>query len=175
MTNEHNCKAHKKEMRATLEHPYHFLDSGLSNVYLLGIKYWTCEQCDRQAAEIPALEELMSVMAKSVVMKPALLKGEEIRFLRKRIGKKASEFAELINKTPEHLSKLENDQVSLPEETDKLIRLTYGMLCGDQQLLVDIAAIAEQWMRSISNRANENITFKKKANAWKPMAKGMAA
>jgi DNA-binding transcriptional regulator YiaG len=176
MTNEHDCKAHKKEMRATFERPYRFLDSGLSNVYLVGIKYWTCENCGRQAAEIPALEGLMSVIAKSVVMKPALLTGEEIRFLRKRIGKKASEFAELINKTPEHLSKLENDQVHLPEETDKLIRLTYGMLCGDRQLLVDIAAKAEQWLRSISNRANENITFKKKAqHAWKPMAKGMTA
>jgi hypothetical protein len=50
------------------------------------------------------------------------------------------------------------------------------MLCGDRQLLVDIAAKAEQWLRSISNRANENITFKKKAqHAWKPMAKGMTA
>jgi DNA-binding transcriptional regulator YiaG len=175
MTNEHNCKAHKKEMRATLENPYHFLDSGLSNVYLVGIRYWLCDECNRQAAEIPALQGLMSAIATSVVMKPALLTGEEIRFLRKRIGKKASEFAELINKSPEHLSKLENDQVNLPEETDKLIRLTYGMLCGDQHLLTEIAAKAEEWLRSISNRANPDITFKKKANVWKPMAKGMAA
>ena len=175
MTTEHNCKAHAEERRATAEEPYRFLDSGLSNVYLVGVRYWICKHCQRQAAEIPALEQLMSVIAKSVVMKPALLNGEEIRFLRKRAGKKAVDFAELINKTPEHLSKLENDQVPLPEETDKLIRLTYGMLSGDQQLLAAIAAKAEQWLRSISNRHDEDITLKKKAGTWKPMAKAAVA
>jgi putative zinc finger/helix-turn-helix YgiT family protein len=175
MTTNHNCKTRASERRASIDQPYRFLDSGLSNVYLAGIKYWVCEECGKQAAEIPALEQLMSVMAKSVVMKAALLNGEEIRFLRKRIGKKAADFAELINKTPEHFSKLENDQLPLPEETDKLIRLTYGMLSGDQKLLSDIAAKAEEWLRSISNRHEEPITFKKKAGVWKPLAKAMAA
>jgi DNA-binding transcriptional regulator YiaG len=36
-----------------------------------------------------------------MVLKPALLTGAEIRFLRKEVGKKAAEFAALINKTPE--------------------------------------------------------------------------
>ena len=60
-----------------MENPYHFLDSGLSNVYLVGVRYWVCDECNRQAAEIPALQGLMSAIAKSVVMKPALLTGEE--------------------------------------------------------------------------------------------------
>ncbi len=175
MTTRHECKQRAEEVRATTEHPYRFLDSGLSNVYLIGIRYWDCKECGKKAAEIPALEQLMSVIAKAVVMKPALLNGEEIRFLRKRLAKRAVEFAELINKTPEHLSKLENDQVPLPEDTDKLIRLTYSMVSGDQKLLGDIAAKAEEWLRSISNRSQENITFKKRAGTWKPMAKGMAA
>ena len=115
------------------------------------------------------------MIAKSVVMKPALLNGEEIRFLRKRLGKKAADFAELINKTPEHFSKLENDQLPLQEETDKLIRLTYGMLNGDPKLLAEIAAKAEQWLRSISNRQDADITFKKKSGSWKPMAKAVSA
>jgi putative zinc finger/helix-turn-helix YgiT family protein len=175
MKTDHKCKIRAKELRATVDHPYKFWDSGLSNVYLVGIKYWVCEECGSQAAEIPALEQLMSVIAKAVVMKPALLRGEEIRFLRKRLGKKAADFAELVNKTPEHFSKLENDQLPLQEDTDKLIRLTYGMLSGDRELLADIAAKAEQWLRSISNRNDEDITFKKKAGSWKSMAKAMTA
>jgi putative zinc finger/helix-turn-helix YgiT family protein len=175
MTTNHNCKKHAIEARATVESPYRFLDSGLSNVYLAGIRHWTCEECGKQSAEIPALEQLMSAMAKAVVMKPALLAGEEIRFLRKRLGKKSADFAELINKTPEHFSKLENDQLPLPEETDKLIRLTYGMMNGDQQLLMEIAAKAEEWLRSIRERKIANITFKKRAGVWKPMARAMAA
>ena len=171
----HNCKACAQEFRATIERPYRFLDSGLSNVYLAGIKYWVCRECNAQAAEIPALEQLMSVMAKAVVMKAANLNGEEIRFLRKRLGKRAVEFAEFINKTPEHLSKLENDQLPLPEDTDKLIRLTYGLMSGDQQLFLEIAAKAEEWLRSIREAPTENITFKKRAGVWKPLSKAMAA
>lgn len=172
---DHKCKTRAHELRSTTDHPYKFWDSGLSNVYLVGVRYWVCEECKKQAAEIPALEQLMSVIAKAVVMKPALLNGEEIRFLRKRLGKKAADFAELINKTPEHFSKLENDQLPLQEDTDKLIRLTYGMLNGDPKLLAEIAAKAEQWLRSISNRHEGDITFKKKAGVWKPMAKAMTA
>jgi putative zinc finger/helix-turn-helix YgiT family protein len=175
MMTDHNCKAHAKELRSSVERPYRFLDSGLSNVYLAGVRYWTCSECGKQAAEIPALQQLMSVMAKAVVMKPALLNGEEIRFLRKRLGKKAIEFAELINKTPEHFSKLENDQLPLPEETDKLIRFTYGLLSGDKQLFVLVSAHAEAWLRSIREKRTENITFKKKAKAWKPLSRAMAA
>jgi len=174
--NEHDCKTRRKEHRATIEKPYQFLDSGLSNVYLAGITYWECEECKRKAAAIPAVEQLLSVIARSVVMQSSLLNGEEIRFLRKRLGKKAADFAGLINKTPEYFSKLENDHESVGEETDKLIRLTYGMLSGDQKLLADIVAKAEDWLRIIRNRQQEeNITFKKKSGVWKPMAKGMVA
>jgi DNA-binding transcriptional regulator YiaG len=173
--NKHECKMHRKERRATLDDPYQFLDSGLSNIYLAGVRYWECGECNRKAAEIPALVQLMSVIARSVVMKPALLNGEEIRFLRKRLGKKSADFAELINKTPEHFSKLENDQLPLTEDTDKLIRLTYGMLSGDQKVFAEIIAKAEEWLRSISNRHEENITFKKKSGGWKPMSKAMSA
>lgn len=174
--NEHDCKIRRSEHRATIDNPYRFLDSGLSNIYLAGIRYWECEECKRKAAEIPAVEQLLSVIARSVVMKASLLNGEEIRFLRKRLGKKSADFASLINKTPEHFSKLENDQLPLMEETDKLIRLTYGMLSGDQKVLAEIVAKAEEWLRSIGNhQLEENITFKKKSGVWKPMAKAMAA
>jgi transcriptional regulator with XRE-family HTH domain len=111
----------------------------------------------------------MSVIAKSVVMKPALLNGEEIRFLRKRIGKRAADFADLINKTPEHFSKLENDQVPLQEDTDKLIRMMYGMLSGDKKLLLEIMSRVEDWLRSIRGREERQIRLKKQAGTWKPL------
>jgi DNA-binding transcriptional regulator YiaG len=171
MKTEHDCKQRAKELRATADQPYRFLDSGLSNVYLAGIKYWTCAECAKHAAEIPALEQLMSVIAKAVVMKPALLSGEEIRFLRKRLARKAVEFAELINKTPEHFSKLENDQLPLPEETDKLIRFTYALLSGDKELFVAFAANAEAWLRSIREKRTKRITLNKKAGVWKPLSR----
>jgi len=102
----HDCAKNLKQYTATNARPYHFLDSGLPNVYLIGMKYWVCSQCGAQSAEIPAPEQLMNVIAELVVMKPGLLSGHEIKFLRKRIGKKAADFAALINKTPEDFSKL---------------------------------------------------------------------
>jgi transcriptional regulator with XRE-family HTH domain len=165
---EHKCKL--RAAIATVEKPYHYVDSGLSNVYLIGVKYWACSQCPRQAAEIPAVEQLLNVIAKTVVMKPALMTGAEIRFLRKRVGKKQADFAALVDLTPEHFSKLENDLLPLPESTDKLIRLTYGMLSGDRQLLLQIMPRAEEWLRSIGGKKQAKIRIRKAANNnWAPV------
>jgi DNA-binding transcriptional regulator YiaG len=147
---EHACKkSDLVERSATPKRPYRFVDSGLSNVYLIGIKYWVCRRCGAMAAEIPAPTQLMDVIAESVVMKRGILAGEEIRFLRKRAGKKAAEFASLVSTTPEHFSKLETGKLALTEPLDKLIRLTYGLLSGDTALMARIANNVEAWLNSI--------------------------
>lgn len=86
---QHDCTRNLKQHIATNAKPYHFLDSGLPNVYLIGVKYWICSECGAQSAEIPAPEQLMNVIGESVVMKPGILTGQEVRFLRKRAGKKS--------------------------------------------------------------------------------------
>jgi DNA-binding transcriptional regulator YiaG len=153
---------------ATSTKPYHFLDSGLPNVYLIGVKYRACKRCGAQGAEIPAPEQLMNVIADSLVMKPGILAGAEIKFLRKRAGKKAADFAHLINKTPEHLSKLETEALPLKEPTDKLIRLTYGMLSGKSALLMKIAARVEEWLNSIDvgKKPPASIRIRKSDDSW---------
>jgi len=147
------CSHRMVEKQATPKAPYHFLDSGLSNVYLVGIKYWECAACGAAAAEIPAPIQLMKVIAESIVMKRGILRGAEIRFLRKRMGKKAIDFAELIGKSAEHLSKLETGKLNITAPLDKLIRLTYGVFCEDRGLLTQIKRDVETWMKSISKSA----------------------
>jgi DNA-binding transcriptional regulator YiaG len=165
---DHDCHKSFKQHRATPAKPYHFLDSGLPNVYLIGVKYWTCTKCGAQAAEIPAPEQLMNVIAESIVMKPGVLTGPEIRFLRKRVGKKAADFASLINKTPEHFSKLETGGLPLQEPTDKLIRLTYSLLARDQGPLILIAPKVEEWLKSIDpgKKPPGRIRIKKSGKKW---------
>ena len=160
---EHTCKKSDFiEKVATPNKPYPYLDSGLSNVTLVGIKYLTCKACGAVAAEIPAPMQLMNVIAKSVVMKHGILTGEEVRFLRKRLGQKASAFAELIGKTPEHFSKIETGKLELTEPLDKLIRLAYGMLSKDKVLDRAIAADVEAWLKSIhKQKENPPIQIKK--------------
>ncbi len=164
----HDCTKSLKRHIATNTRPYHFLDSGLPNVYLIGVTYWTCPECGAQSAEISAPEQLMNVIGESVVMKPGMLTGQEIRFLRKRAGKRAADFAALINKTPEHFSKLETEALPLHEPTDKLIRLTYGMLRADKKLLGAISAKVEEWFKSIDSgkKPPERIRIRKDGNSW---------
>jgi DNA-binding transcriptional regulator YiaG len=165
---DHDCTKNLKQHTATAAKPYHFLDSGLPNVYLIGVKYWVCGKCGAQSAEIPAPEQLMNVIGESVVMKPGMLTGEEIKFLRKRVGKKAADFAALINKTPEHFSKLETGALPLQEPTDKLIRLTYGLLMRDSELFERISSKVEEWLSSIDpgKKSPKRIQITKAGKSW---------
>jgi DNA-binding transcriptional regulator YiaG len=168
MTDSHDCTKHFAEHRATRKRPYHFLDSGLSNVYLIGIKYWICRECKAQAAEIPSPERLMDVIAESIVMKPGLLSGPEVKFLRKRAGKKAADFAQLISKTPEHLSKIETRALPVTEPLGKLVRLTYGLLSGNTGLLANLRSKTEQWLKSIDpeKKPPASIKIQKAHDSW---------
>lgn len=131
---KHSCEICRETKRATHESPYHFTDSGLPNVYLTGIRYFVCAKCNKQAAEIPAVKELMKAIARAVVGKETSLSGPEIRFLRKRLGKKATEFAQIIGVVPEQVSRWENAANPPEKSADKLIRLYYSLESGDKAL-----------------------------------------
>src|SRR5579872_5437797 len=92
----------RKEYLATIKKPFHFVDSGLPNVYLVGIRYFVYED-GRTSAEIPAISQLMRLIARDLVEKPQALTGCEIRFLRKRLGKKQMDFAKELGLRPETL------------------------------------------------------------------------
>jgi len=123
-----------QERKATIQAPYHFLGSGLSNVYLVGIKYRVCSSCGAKIAEIPAVKQLMKLIARTIVENEGALSGEEIRFLRKRLGKKSSDFAALIGVGLEEVSRWENGHVGPSKSADKFIRVVYAMLSGDRHL-----------------------------------------
>ena len=54
-TIDHQCsRKTRKEIWATSDSPFRFVDSGLSDVYLVGIRYFECE-CGKIVAEIPAV------------------------------------------------------------------------------------------------------------------------
>jgi hypothetical protein len=99
-------------------------------------------------------------------MRSGILCGSEIRFLRKRVGKKAADFAKFINNTPEHFSKLETGALPVKEATDKLIRLTYGMLSGNKDLLLRLSAGIEQWFKSIHGNKIQSIKLKSRNKNW---------
>jgi putative zinc finger/helix-turn-helix YgiT family protein len=164
-----------EERRATIVSPYHFVDSGLPNVYLVGIKFVVCKACKKQAADIPAIRHLMEVIGRAVVQTEAPLTGPEIRFLRKRIGKKGSEFARIIGVTDEQVSRWENGHNPPEQSADKLIRIFYSMLSGDRKLRRMVDEHIECWLGALTGEGKVlDIRAKLRNKEWKaePVAVG---
>ncbi len=98
---------------------YQYTESGLSNVRLENILVFECE-CGRRSPEIQAIAELHLMLALELLKKPALLAGEEIRFLRKMTGLNQRELAEIMGVDPTTPSKWESAFAG--KENDRLIR-----------------------------------------------------
>lgn len=131
----HDCsEATRKEFLSTEEKPFHYAESGLPNIFLVGVRYFEC-QCGEKFVEIPAIKQLHSLIARNVVLKNEALSGEEIRFLRKRLGQKASDFAVKIYLQPETLSRVENNKQKVSLQTDSYIRVYYAFSSKDNVLI----------------------------------------
>lgn len=154
------------EHLATDEDPFHYLACGLPNVYLVGIKYFTCED-GRVIAEIPAVKQLMRLIARDLVERPDSLSGSEIRFLRKRLGKKAVDFARDLGIEAETLSRYENDKQEPSESLDKLIRLLYAISSDDPELIEQVRAILDSLLAAWkAGPTDVKIVKKIDNNAW---------
>lgn len=138
----------RKEYLATEKKPFHFVDCGLDHVYLVGIKCFVGEDGE-SIAEIPALEKLMQLIARDVVLSPRDLTGEEIRFLRKRLGKKASEYCSYLGIEPETLSRIENGKQTLSNQGQKLARLSYCVYSADLHLVECARSIFQSILEDI--------------------------
>jgi len=168
----HECNHRtRQEFRATMDEPYHFLACGLPNVYLVGIKYFRCE-CSKELANIPAIKQLLNLIGRDLVESGSALSGAEIRFLRKRLGQKSTDFARQIGLEPETLSRIENDHLPASERTDKLIRLYYAIASKDPLLLGELQADLDQrfmaWQRVVMPQ--RKIVASVKDNEWTPVA-----
>lgn len=104
---------------------YHYLESGLNNVYLIGIEEYVCGKCKLSEIVIPQPLQLHAIIAIALARKPNLLNGGEIRFMRNEIGMTARSFAEAIGISHVTLSRWENDQDKATLSHDKLIRFAF--------------------------------------------------
>jgi transcriptional regulator with XRE-family HTH domain len=130
-----NQLSSRVEKFATEDNLFHFKESGLDNIYLIGIKYFVDEEGTTIAAEIPALKQLMRLIARDIVLSPLDLTGKEIRFLRKRLGKKATEYCAYLGFNPETLSRIEHEKQSISIQSQKLARLSYCVFSEDPELI----------------------------------------
>ncbi len=116
------CERCDGRMKATVK-DFRYPESGLPNVVLQGLRVYVCESCQEEIPEIPNLLQLHRVIAKALLTKPAVLTGEEVRFLRRHVGLKAKEFADQLGTTPVTVSRWETGAIAIDPKTDRFIRL----------------------------------------------------
>jgi DNA-binding transcriptional regulator YiaG len=135
----------RTEPIATADKPFHFVDSGLPNVYLVGIRYFTYPD-GRVIPNILAIKKLMQLIAHDLIVQEEALTGDEIRFLRKRLGQKQTDFARVIGIEPETLSRCENGHQKLSESNDKFIRFYYALSALDDSNLSETREKLQQML-----------------------------
>jgi transcriptional regulator with XRE-family HTH domain len=160
----------RTERLATAKKPFHFIDCGLSNVYLVGIRYFVYPD-RRVVPEIPAIKQLMQLIARDLIERDSALSGDEIRFLRKRLGQKQVDFARAIGIEPETLSRAENDHQKLNESNDKLIRLYYALAATDDAKLVGLrrklTSMMEEWRQTQEASKRKPVVATVKNDEWR--------
>lgn len=69
----------------------------------------------------------MKSICESILLKPMILSGAEIRFLRKNLALKITEFAQLLGMDRVTVSRWENGHEMPSRSADRLVRLTYAV------------------------------------------------
>lgn len=103
---------------------YKYVEAGLDNVILDNIKMFNCK-CGVSIPSILRLKELNNLIAEKLLLKAAILDGNEIKFLRKNIPISAKHFAQLIGVEKTTYSKWENGRQDHRAANDRLIRILY--------------------------------------------------
>ena len=114
-----NCGAATRVVRGI----YELKEVGLKNVVLQGIEIAKCPKCKNEDPIVPNMNGLMRALALAVIEKPYRLTGEEVRFLRKYLRLTGEEFSRLIHVDKSTLSKWENNEDPVGDQSDRLIRL----------------------------------------------------
>jgi transcriptional regulator with XRE-family HTH domain len=123
-------------------------------VQLLNVPVWVCEN-GHEEVEIPAVEELHNLLAHMIVRQVPPLSGRDVRFLRKRVGLTARQFAQQIGRTPEWISQIENDHAELDRPAELLFRLALGVLLAAKtgRSADDLAPLVEELERAMAVNA----------------------
>ncbi len=135
-----------------MKEPYHYIESGLDNVYLYNLP----EVQDIQGEGviyIPRINQLHRVIAQGIINKNGLLNCHEIRFLRTEMEMKQSEFSNLLGKEAQACGRWERNECPVDKTTDTLIRILTAKI---MDIPVNIEKIPELNQK---DAANDNINI----------------
>jgi len=131
------CSACGKAAK-TVRRDYEWKDVDLP-VLLKNVEMIECGKCGNVEVVIPQISKLMRLLALAVILKPYRMTGGELRFLRKFTNRTGAEFAKVIKVDKTTLSKWENSDDPIGEQSDRLIRtVVLGLAEGLQAELSNV-------------------------------------
>ncbi len=133
---------------------YRYLESGLANVILQGVKIADCPKCANSDVIIPRMSKLHRSIAQALVNSPARLTGDQFRFLRKHLGLSGEQLAGYLHTDRTKISKWERDEDRIGPSTDRLVRLVAAAL--DSELRSGVSVVAEHLPR-ISDESGKEL------------------
>jgi len=141
---------------------YHYLESGLRNVYLRnGYKLSKSPYGDTVA--IQDLPGLHKALAMKLVMKPAKLSGTEIRFLRKEMELSQASLCAMLGVNVQTLAAWEKGGTKITAPSDKLLRLVVkGTYSGTVPVLKIIEALNNMDLQQHESK----LVFREEGNKW---------
>ena len=116
-------------MRARRKQTVPYAESGIPDLWLKGITVYRCRKCGAVYPEFPNLRRLHRGIANWIAERLLPLTGPEFRFLRKQMGFSTRELAEIMGARRESVSRWETGGESIGAQSDRLIRLVYGVWC----------------------------------------------
>lgn len=157
-----NCGKSQETSRGN----YRYLESGLDNVIICDIEMIKCS-CGEESALIPGILAVHKAIANSLLEKETQLTGKEIRFLRKEMGLKGRDFANLVSVDNATLSRWENGKTKPSVKADRLLRVLYAIKMKPAKELASITFKAisrgqpETPIHVMATKEEINLAFKR--------------
>lgn len=133
---------------------YHYIDSGLPNVWLVN-GYRTIKSPYGKATSIDDVEGLHRSIGRRLAMEKPRLSGREFRFLRKELGLSQAALAQWFGNTEQAVAKWEKG-VRPPAWADRVLRQVYLEQAGGSQRFTDLL---QRLVEANEHPASERLVF----------------
>jgi DNA-binding transcriptional regulator YiaG len=114
----------KKWSRAMTTEVYHYAESGLDNVYLVGGFEFVDGPGERRV-KIKDIDGLHEAIGRLLITEKKNLSGKEIRFLRQEMLMSQAVLAKLLEIAEQTVLRWEKGKTDIPKPAETLIRLLY--------------------------------------------------
>lgn len=132
---------------------YHYTECGLKNVHIVGLQPFIDEDGD-EVIEIPAVNQLHHLLAKLIVLDEKGMRGDELRFLRTKLGQTQEDLASLLHVDRQTIGRWERGEFPIDGCAETVIRrLTVEKLLIPFEETMERQAHDEQMLESSEQSA----------------------